>query len=185
LAPGNFGTLSGALLIGNFGDGKINGYDLTSGRYLGTIANSTGVAFAAPGLWGIYFGNDSNNQPHGTLYYAAGVNGQLNGNYGRIDLGATPPVIGTAPTATIVVPASPLSGTVTLSSVPTSTSGATIAKVEFLAGTALIGTATSAPYSISWNTTTVTNGAYALRAVATDLNGNVGSSAVVNATVTN
>jgi uncharacterized protein (TIGR03118 family) len=186
LAPANFGTLSGALLIGNFGDGKINGYDLTSGRYLGTIASSTGTAFAAPGLWGIYFGNDSNNQPHGTLYYAAGVNGQINGNYGRIDLGSTPPVIGTAPTATIVVPASPLSGTVTLTSVPTSTSGAAIARVDYYhSGGTFIGTATASPYTFAWNTTTVTNGTYAIRAVATDLNGNVGSSAVVNATVTN
>jgi uncharacterized protein (TIGR03118 family) len=186
LAPGNFGTLSGALLIGNFGDGKINGYDLATGRYLGTIASSTGTAFAAPGLWGLYFGNDANNQPHGTLYYAAGVNNQANGNYGRIDLGSTPPVIGAAPTATIVVPASPLTGTVTLTSVPTSNSGAAIAKVDFYhSGSTLIGTATASPYTFAWNTTTVTNGTYAVRAVATDLNGNVGSSAAVNATVSN
>jgi hypothetical protein len=42
LAPADFGTLSGALLVGNFGDGKIHGYDTTTGRYLGTVRNPAG-----------------------------------------------------------------------------------------------------------------------------------------------
>jgi uncharacterized protein (TIGR03118 family) len=184
LAPANFGTLSSALLIGNFGDGRVNGYDISSGRFLGTVSNATGTPIATPGLWGIAFGNDAANQPHGTLFYAAGNGGQVNGNFGRIDLGSTPPTIGATPTATITVPASPLRLTVTLAATAAATAPLTIAKVEFYAGSKLLGTATTAPYSIAWDTTTVANGSYALRAIATDQNGNVGSSAVVNATVT-
>jgi uncharacterized protein (TIGR03118 family) len=85
LAPADFGTLSKALLIGNFGDGKINGYDPNSGTFMGTLTTANG-AFATPGLWGIAFGNDADSQPHNTLFFAAGTNDQVNGVYGRLDL---------------------------------------------------------------------------------------------------
>ncbi len=85
LAPGDFGTLSNTLLVGNFGDGVINGYDASSGQFMGTLTTASG-AFAAPGLWGIAFGNDAANQPHNTLFFAAGPNDEANGSYGRIDL---------------------------------------------------------------------------------------------------
>jgi uncharacterized protein (TIGR03118 family) len=85
LAPTDFGTLSKTLLIGNFGDGKINGYDPNSGTFMGTLTTANG-AFAAPGLWGIAFGNDADSQPHNTLFFAAGPNDEANGVYGRINL---------------------------------------------------------------------------------------------------
>ncbi len=90
LAPADFGTLSNALLVGNFGDGKINGYDPNSGVFMGAITDSTGTPFAAPGLWGIDFGNDAHSQPHNTLFFAAGINDEADGSYGRIDLGPAP-----------------------------------------------------------------------------------------------
>jgi len=93
LAPADFGTLSGALLVGNFGDGKINAFDPATGAYWATISDSMGNAFAMPGLWGIAFGNDHASQPHNTLFFAAGINDENDGVYGRIDLGATPPVL--------------------------------------------------------------------------------------------
>jgi len=85
LAPADFGTLSNVLLVGNFGDGKINGYDPNNGQFMGTLSTANG-AFAAPGLWGIAFGNDAANQPHNTLFFAAGPNDEVNGSYGRIDM---------------------------------------------------------------------------------------------------
>ena len=85
LAPADFGTLSNTLLVGNFGDGKINGYDPNSGQFMGTLGSASGP-FAALGLWGIAFGNDAASQPHNTLFFAAGPNDQANGVYGRIDL---------------------------------------------------------------------------------------------------
>ena len=82
LAPADFGTFSNALLVGNFGDGKINAYDAAAGTPLGMLADTA----AAPGLLGIAFGNDANSQPHNALFFAAGVNGAADGIYGRIDL---------------------------------------------------------------------------------------------------
>lgn len=183
LAPSDFGTLSNALLVGNFGDGKIHGYDSGTGRYLGELGDGASTAFAQPGLWGILFGNDAVNQPHATLFYAAGVNDEVNGRYGRIDLGTTPPAFGTAPTVTFTAPAGNQTGTVTLTA--TATAPVAIANVKFYVnGLTLIGTATTSPYTVQWDTTKVANGAAALKAVATDANGNVGARAVT-ATVAN
>jgi uncharacterized protein (TIGR03118 family) len=181
-APANFGTLSNALLVGNFGDGRINGYDAASGTFIGTVTNSTGAPLVASGLWGIAFGNDANNQPHNTLFYAAGTGGEAHGNYGRVDLSATPPVLGAAPTVTLTIPAGVLKGTVALTAVPTSTLA--IAKVDFYTGTTLIGSAATSPYTVNWDTTKVANGSVGVRAVATDVNGNVGSSAIATVNVT-
>jgi uncharacterized protein (TIGR03118 family) len=184
LAPADFGTLSNALLVGNFGDGAINGYDPSTGRYLGTVADGGGTPFAVPGLWGLAFGNDAVNQPHATLFFAAGTNGEANGRYGRIDLGSAPPALGQPPSLTLLAPQGDLSGTVTLTGqaqnlVP-------ITKVQFFVnGTTLIGTATSEPFTVQWDTTTVPNGSATLRAVATDDSGDVGSSGVLTVSVAN
>jgi uncharacterized protein (TIGR03118 family) len=86
LAPADLGTFSNALLVGNFGDGKINAYDAAAGTPLGMLANTNSGAAAAPGLLGIAFGNDADSQPHNALFFAAGPNGGANGTYGRIDV---------------------------------------------------------------------------------------------------
>ena len=184
LAPADFGTLSNALLVGNFGDGTIHAYDPASSRYLGAIGNGLGTPFAEPGLWGITFGNDAVNQPHATLFFAAGINGETNGRYGRIDLGSAVPALGDYPLLTLFAPQGNLSGTVTL--LAQRQNLVDIAKVQFFAnGGTLIGTATSEPFSVEWNTTAVSNGSATLRAVATDVNGNVGSSGILTVSVVN
>src|SRR4030095_425130 len=62
-----------------------------------------------------------------------------------------------------------------------SDSDGTIAQVDFYAGSTVIGTTTSAPYTTTWSN--VTAGSYALTAVATDNLGATVSSAAVNVTV--
>ncbi len=183
LAPADFGTLSKMLLIGNFGDGKINSYDPATGVFVGAITDSAGAAFAMPGLWGIAFGNDNANQPHNTLFFAAGLNGEANGSYGRIDLGA-PPTLNAPPVVALTVPAGNLTGTVALSA--TVQDPIAIAKVQFFANTStLLGTAAASPYTVQWDTTAVANGAVSITAVATDNDGNVGMSAATMATIAN
>jgi uncharacterized protein (TIGR03118 family) len=86
LAPADFGTFSNALLVGNFGDGKINAYDAAAGTPLGVLVDTNSTANGAPGLLGIAFGNDADSQPHNTLFFASGINGGADGVYGRIDL---------------------------------------------------------------------------------------------------
>jgi uncharacterized protein (TIGR03118 family) len=86
LAPAGFGDFSNQLLVGNFGDGTINAYDVATGRFLGQLRAPNGDVIAIDGLWGMAFGNNLNNQPSTTLFFAAGPNGEANGVYGRIDV---------------------------------------------------------------------------------------------------
>jgi uncharacterized protein (TIGR03118 family) len=183
LAPSDFGTLSGALLVGNFGDGNINAYEPAAGTFIGTVMDSIGKALATPGLWGIAFGNDANNQPHNALFFAAGTNNEANGSYGRIDVGATAPALNAPPVVTLTTPTGPLKGAVTLSA--TVKDSLSVAKVEFFAGSTSLGVAAASPYTVSWDTTTVPDGSVSLKATATDADGNVGSSAVSMVTVAN
>ncbi|APA68370.1 TIGR03118 family protein [Janthinobacterium sp. 1_2014MBL_MicDiv] len=86
LAPANFGSASHALLVGNFGDGRINAYDAETGAVIGKLAQADGKALEIDGLWGIAFGNGVNGQPANTLFYAAGPDDETHGRYGRIDV---------------------------------------------------------------------------------------------------
>src|SRR5262249_6479089 len=40
VAPSSYGTFAGSLLVGNFGNGKINAYDINTGDFLGTLKDS-------------------------------------------------------------------------------------------------------------------------------------------------
>jgi uncharacterized protein (TIGR03118 family) len=181
LAPADFGTLSNAVLIGNFGDGKINAFAAGTGAFIGALADSNGAAIALPGLWGIAFGNDTGNQPHNTLFFSAGINDQVNGEFGRIDAGGAP-TLNASPVVTLTEPTGTVSGTVNVSA--TVQSNVAIAKVEFFAGGVSLGSVTVAPYTTVWNTTTSTNGTVAINAKATDVDGNVGTVAA-DVTVSN
>jgi uncharacterized protein (TIGR03118 family) len=184
LAPASFGTFSNDLLVGNFGDGTINAFDPSTGAYVGTIEDANGGAITNAGLWGIAFGNGAESQPTTTLFFTAGIGGGSDGLYGRIDLGATPPSL-TPPSVSISAPANgaTVSGTVTVTATATDSAG--IASVKLLAGTTVLATLTSSPYTTSWNTTGAANGSVTLTAQATDRTGNTATSAPVTVTVNN
>ena len=84
LAPSTFGAFAGDLLIGNFGDGKINAFDPTSGNLLGTLQDSTGNPIVISGLWALLFGNSGTGGDKNTLYFTAGPGGQQHGLLGSI-----------------------------------------------------------------------------------------------------
>jgi uncharacterized protein (TIGR03118 family) len=86
MAPATFGKFSNMLLVGNFGDGKINVFDPTTGAMQGTLSNNDGTPIVTPGLWALQFGNDLNSQPSNTLFYTAGPAAEAHGLYGRIDM---------------------------------------------------------------------------------------------------
>ena len=85
LAPAGFGEFSGALLVGNFGDGRINAFDLMTGKHLGALKDDKGKPIEIEGLWGLAFGNGWNGQPVNTLFFTAGPDDEEHGLYGRID----------------------------------------------------------------------------------------------------
>jgi uncharacterized protein (TIGR03118 family) len=85
LAPAGFGEFSNSLLVGNFGDGRINAFDLATGESLGPLKGMDAKPIVIDGLWGLAFGNGFAGQPVNTLYFTAGSNGEADGLYGRID----------------------------------------------------------------------------------------------------
>ncbi len=85
LAPGDFGRFSNDLLVGNFGDGRINAYDPSSGEFRGQLRASDSKPLVIQGLWGLAFGNGVLDQPTGALFFTAGPDDESHGVYGRID----------------------------------------------------------------------------------------------------
>lgn len=85
VAPASFGRLGGSVLVGNFGDGTINAYDPTSGRFRSSVRDARGRKLVIDGLWGLSFGNGLPTQPTGTLFFTAGPDDEAHGLFGRID----------------------------------------------------------------------------------------------------
>ena len=78
----NFGAFSGAILIGNFGDGKINAF-ARDGRFLGELEDENGKPLLIDGLWSLTLGGGAKSSPD-TLFFAAGPNGETGGSFGTI-----------------------------------------------------------------------------------------------------
>jgi hypothetical protein len=93
---------------------------------------------------------------------------------GLVGTSAGVPVLvdNTAPTVSITAPtATFIQGTVQVTA--TASDNQAVSRVEFYDGATLIGTDTTAPYSVSWNTTGLPSGARTLSAKAYDAAGNV------------
>ena len=71
-----------------------------------------------------------------------------------------------------------MSATVTLNATASDNVGVTDVKFYVDNSTTALGTDSTSPYSASWNTTTVTNGAHMVKAVARDAAGNITTSTV-------
>ncbi len=75
IAPSTFGDFAGALLVGNFGDGRINAFNVSTGASLGALNDALGSPIELPGLWSLEFGNGGRGGDPGTLYFTAGIAG--------------------------------------------------------------------------------------------------------------
>ena len=84
IAPNSFGTFAGDLLVGNFGDGKINAFDPVTGQFLGTLTDADGNPIVNPGLWALSFGNGGNGGQTSTLYITAGGADEASGVFAQI-----------------------------------------------------------------------------------------------------
>jgi uncharacterized protein (TIGR03118 family) len=90
LAPPTFGRFAGDLLVGNFGDGRINAYEERHhGRFehVGELRAAHNKALSIDGLWALQFGQGGNNGPAGTLFFTAGPDDETHGLFGQINPG--------------------------------------------------------------------------------------------------
>jgi uncharacterized protein (TIGR03118 family) len=85
IAPASFGQFAGDLLVGNFGDGRINAFTLT-GTLLGQLQGADGSPLFIDGLWALIPGNDGNGGNSQSIYFSAGPDGETHGLFGVIQV---------------------------------------------------------------------------------------------------
>ncbi len=98
VAPPGFGPdgkFGGALLVGNFGDSHVSAFDLKTGAFLGQLSDAHGNPLTlnggvggsgTKGLWGIGFGNGQGGADSNTLFFAAGINNEADGLFGKVTM---------------------------------------------------------------------------------------------------
>ena len=90
IAPAHFGEFSGNLLVGNFGDGHIDAFDLEKSegngesQQRGQLHGAGGKPLTIDGLWAIAFGNGAAAGPDTTLFFTAGPVGESHGLFGKV-----------------------------------------------------------------------------------------------------
>ncbi|HKQ71715.1 MAG TPA: TIGR03118 family protein [Polyangiaceae bacterium] len=92
VAPEGFGRISKRLLVGNFGDGRINVFGLAlaglklTASFEGFIGDTHGDPLAIDGLWALGFPPSSADFDGKDLYFTAGPNEEESGLFGRLVL---------------------------------------------------------------------------------------------------
>ena len=93
------------------------------------------------------------------------------------------------PTVTLTAPApgAPVTGTVALTATASASTmhGLTVTRVDFMIDGTIVGTATTSPYTVNWNSTTVTKGTHSLTAKVTDSNNDTVTTPAITITVSN
>jgi uncharacterized protein (TIGR03118 family) len=88
LAQADFGRYSGDLLVGNFGNGEINAYELQADgtfAHRGQLRTADHKPVTIDGLWGLGFGNGAGSGAKNALYFTAGPDDESHGLFGRIE----------------------------------------------------------------------------------------------------
>jgi uncharacterized protein (TIGR03118 family) len=83
-APANFGALSGSLLVANFGDGTIAGFDPKTRAFIDVMRDAKGKPVVIDKIWGILFGNGESLGDSNALYFAAGPKDETDGIFGSL-----------------------------------------------------------------------------------------------------
>jgi uncharacterized protein (TIGR03118 family) len=84
IAPASFGSLAGDLLVGNFGNGRINVFDPGSGGALTALKDPDGQLIQIDGLWALKVGNGGNGGDAMTAYFTAGIDHEQHGLFGSL-----------------------------------------------------------------------------------------------------
>jgi uncharacterized protein (TIGR03118 family) len=82
VAPSTFGALAGNILVGNFGNGRVNAFTPT-GTSEGKLLNSNGSTLVISALWSLTGGNSAVGGAD-TLFFTAGADNQNGGLLGTL-----------------------------------------------------------------------------------------------------
>ncbi len=93
IAPAGFGKISNRLLIGNFGNGQINAFEIErrscgalQTKHEGVIGDASGAPLVIAGLWALSFGPGAGGFDADQLYFTAGPGNEEHGLFGRLEL---------------------------------------------------------------------------------------------------
>jgi len=83
-APATVPQIGGDILVGNFGDGRINAYSPKTGRFLRSLHNTRGKVISISGLWDLKFPTGALNAVPNALYFTAGTDHESHGLFGHL-----------------------------------------------------------------------------------------------------
>ena len=82
-APATFGVFANDVLIGNFGDGKINAFDPMTRHFKGVLRDVNDRPIVNESLWALTFGGAA-KAPADTLYITAGLHKEMDGLFATL-----------------------------------------------------------------------------------------------------
>ena len=85
-APAGFGDFAGDILVGNFGDGTISAFDPVSLIFEGTLSGQSGAPLVNSGLWALNFRAAGSGFNPNALFLNAGINGEADGLFAKIEV---------------------------------------------------------------------------------------------------
>lgn len=80
----DFGEFSNAILVGNFGSGRIAAFNGFTYKFMGFVKDPDDAILTIDGLWSLAFGNDATAGPANTLFFTAGPNHEQDGLFGTL-----------------------------------------------------------------------------------------------------
>jgi len=89
IAPSTFGEFSGDLLVGNFGNGQINAFEMEgvgNTDHQGKLMGTNDKPITIDGLWALEFGNGNIAGPTDSLFFTAGPDDESHGLFGKIEV---------------------------------------------------------------------------------------------------
>jgi len=105
-APSTWGTLAGDILVGQFGNGRIDIFT-PAGKSRGFLRDSSNKPVSISGLWALTPGPGSATASANDIFFSAGPNGEKDGLFGKLTFSTTTKALGGGPTTT---PNNPYSG---------------------------------------------------------------------------
>lgn len=84
VAPKDFGPFAGSLLVANFGDGRVVGYDLKTGQIIDHLRDPEGKPIEIDGVWDMKFGNGETLGYANHMYFTAGPEQETEGLFGKL-----------------------------------------------------------------------------------------------------
>lgn len=84
IAPTTFGDIAGDLLVGNFGDGRINVFDPVTHAFIRQLTRPDGNPLSIEGLWALTPGNGGSGGSPDRIYFTAGPGDESHGLLGSL-----------------------------------------------------------------------------------------------------